>query len=47
VLFPVLLLHSYMKESKAGRAFVDSRLISIGSGADEVMIQYLTKMLTF
>ncbi len=37
----------YMKESKAGRAFVDSRLISIGGGADEVMIHYLAKMLGF
>jgi len=37
----------YMKESKAGRAFVDTRLISIGGGADEVMIQYLAKMLGF
>ena len=37
----------YMKESVAGRAFVDSRLISIGGGADEVMIQYVAKMLGF
>ncbi len=37
----------YMKESIAGRAFVDSRLVSIGGGADEVMIQYLAKMLGF
>jgi citronellyl-CoA dehydrogenase len=35
----------YMKESIAGRAFVDSRLISIGGGADEVMIQYVAKMI--
>ncbi len=35
----------YMKESKAGRAFVDTRLISIGGGADEVMIHYMAKML--
>src|SRR6185369_12250039 len=34
----------YMTESVAGRAFVDSRLISIGGGADEVMIQYLARM---
>jgi hypothetical protein len=34
-----------MKESAAGRAFVDSRLISIGGGADETMIHYLAKML--
>jgi citronellyl-CoA dehydrogenase len=37
----------YMKESIAGRAFVDTRLISIGGGADEVMIHYLAKMLGF
>jgi citronellyl-CoA dehydrogenase len=37
----------YMKESAAGRGFVDLRLISIGGGADEVMIQYLAKMLGF
>jgi citronellyl-CoA dehydrogenase len=35
----------YMRESAAGRAFVDMRLISIGGGADEVMIQYLAKIL--
>ncbi len=35
----------YMKESAAGRAFVDSRLISIGGGSDETMIDYLGKML--
>ena len=35
----------YMKESAAGRSFVDSRLISIGGGADEVMIHYVAKML--
>ncbi len=34
-----------MKESAAGRAFVDSRLISIGGGADETMIHYLAKIL--
>lgn len=37
----------YMKESMAGRTFVDSRLISIGGGADEVMIQYVAKMIGF
>ncbi len=37
--------YGYMKESVAGRAFVDSRLISIGGGADETMIHYLAKML--
>jgi citronellyl-CoA dehydrogenase len=35
----------YMTESAAGRAYVDARLISIGGGADEVMIQYMAKML--
>jgi citronellyl-CoA dehydrogenase len=39
--------YGYMKESVAGRAFVDSRLISIGGGADETMIHYLAKMLGF
>ena len=37
----------YMKECVAGRAFVDSRLISIGGGSDETMIHYLAKMLGF
>jgi citronellyl-CoA dehydrogenase len=37
----------YMKESVAGRAFVDTRLVSIGGGADEVMMHYLAKMLGF
>jgi len=37
----------YMRESAAGRAYVDMRLISIGGGADEVMIQYIAKMLGF
>ncbi len=35
----------YMKENPAGRAFVDSRLASIGGGADEVMMQIVAKML--
>ncbi len=37
--------YGYMKESAAGRAFVDTRLMSIGGGADETMIHYLAKML--
>ena len=37
--------YGYMRESAAGRAFVDTRLVSIGGGADEVMIQYLAKMI--
>jgi len=39
--------YGYMKECVAGRAFVDSRLISIGGGADETMIHYLAKILGF
>ena len=35
----------YLKESAAGRAFVDTRLISIGGGSDETMIHYMAKML--
>ncbi|HEY8155304.1 MAG TPA: acyl-CoA dehydrogenase family protein [Myxococcota bacterium] len=37
----------YMKESMAGRAFVDSRLLSIGGGSDETMLHYLAKQLGF
>ena len=36
--------YGYMRECVAGRAFVDSRLVSIGGGADEVMIHYLARM---
>jgi citronellyl-CoA dehydrogenase len=39
--------YGYMKECVAGRAFVDSRLISIGGGSDETMIHYLAKQLGF
>jgi citronellyl-CoA dehydrogenase len=39
--------YGYMKECPAGRAFVDSRLVSIGGGADETMIHYVAKMLGF
>ena len=35
----------YCWENPAARAFVDSRLISIGGGADEVMKQYVAKIL--
>jgi citronellyl-CoA dehydrogenase len=35
----------YMKDNVAGRAFVDTRLASIGGGADEVMMQIVAKML--
>ncbi|MEM7411391.1 MAG: acyl-CoA dehydrogenase family protein [Myxococcota bacterium] len=37
--------YGYMRESAAGRAFVDSRLISIGGGSDETMLHYLAKQL--
>jgi citronellyl-CoA dehydrogenase len=37
--------YGYMKESGAGRAYVDSRLLSIGGGSDETMIHYLAKQL--
>jgi len=35
----------YMTDNPAGRAFVDTRLASIGGGADEVMMQIVAKML--
>jgi citronellyl-CoA dehydrogenase len=39
--------YGYMKESAAGRAFVDTRLISIGGGSDETMLYYLARQLGF
>jgi citronellyl-CoA dehydrogenase len=39
--------YGYMKESMAGRAFVDTRLMSIGGGSDETMMHYLAKQLGF
>jgi citronellyl-CoA dehydrogenase len=39
--------YGYMKESAAGRAFVDTRLVSIGGGSDETMLYYLAKQLGF
>ena len=39
--------YGYMKESMAGRAFVDTRLGGIGGGSDETMLQYLAKQLGF
>jgi citronellyl-CoA dehydrogenase len=39
--------YGYMKESSAGRAFVDTRLSTIGGGSDETMLQYLAKQLGF
>ncbi|MBM4361242.1 MAG: acyl-CoA dehydrogenase family protein [Deltaproteobacteria bacterium] len=35
----------YMRESPAGRGFVDARLMSIGGGSDETMISYLARRL--
>jgi citronellyl-CoA dehydrogenase len=37
--------YGYMKECAAGRAFVDTRLMSIGGGSDETMLHYLAKQL--
>ena len=37
--------YGYMKESKAGRAFVDTRLYSIGGGSTETMLDYLARQL--
>ena len=37
----------YMKESMDGRAFVDTRLISIGGGSDETTLHYMAKLLGF
>jgi citronellyl-CoA dehydrogenase len=39
--------YGYMKESAAGRAFVDTRLASIGGGSDETMLHYLARQLGF
>ena len=39
--------YGYMKESPAGRGYVDLRLISIGGGSDETMLHYLAKQLGF
>ena len=39
--------YGYMKESAAGRAFVDARLMSIGGGSDETMLHYLARQLGF
>jgi citronellyl-CoA dehydrogenase len=35
----------YMTESPVSRAFRDTRLMSIGGGADEVMLQIIAKMM--
>ena len=39
--------YGFMKDSVAGRAFVDTRLMSIGGGSDETMMHYLAKRLGF
>ena len=39
--------YGFMKESMAGRAFVDTRVATIGGGSDETMLQYLAKQLGF
>jgi alkylation response protein AidB-like acyl-CoA dehydrogenase len=39
--------YGYMKESAAGRAFVDTRIACVGGGSDETMKQYLAKQLGF
>ncbi len=39
--------YGLMKESMAGRAFVDTRVATIGGGSDETMLQYLAKQLGF
>ncbi len=37
----------FMKESMAGRAYVDTRVGTIGGGSEETMLHYLAKMLGF
>ena len=37
--------YGYMRDCPAGRAFVDTRLASIGGGSDETMIHYMAKMI--
>jgi len=39
--------YGFMKESMAGRAFVDMRLGTIGGGSEETMLHYLAKQLGF
>ncbi len=39
--------YGLMKESMAGRAYVDMRVATIGGGSDETMLQYLAKQLGF
>ena len=37
----------FMKESMAGRAYVDTRVGTIGGGSEETMLHYLAKQLGF
>ena len=37
----------FMKESMAGRAYVDTRVGTIGGGSEETMLHYLAKYLGF
>ncbi len=39
--------YGFMKESPAGRAYVDTRIARVGGGSDETMMQYLAKQLGF
>jgi citronellyl-CoA dehydrogenase len=39
--------YGFMKESMAGRAFVDSRVGTIGGGSEETMLDYLSRQLGF
>ncbi len=39
--------YGFMKESMAGRAYVDTRVGTIGGGSEETMLQYLAKQLGF
>jgi alkylation response protein AidB-like acyl-CoA dehydrogenase len=39
--------YGFMKESMAGRAYVDTRVGTIGGGSEETMLHYLAKQLGF
>jgi len=39
--------YGLMKESMAGRAFVDTRVGTVGGGSTETMLQYLAKQIGF
>jgi len=38
---------AFMKDSPAGRAFVDTRVGTVGGGSEETMLQYLARQLGF